>query len=131
MAAYTAGPGLGERFANGPDGDIYFLGYNAPTATVYKSTMGGQITSHSLQSGANPLDIIVGPDQNLWISENGTQTLAKLSINNQLTEYTVGFSAAPGAMTLGPDGNIWIVEGTQNAGYVSIVNGNIIAKFVY
>ncbi len=131
LATYATANGLGERFANGPDGDIYFLAYSSPTAVVEKSTMTGNITPYSLQSGADPLDILLGPDHNLWISENGTSSLAKLTVGGQLTEYTVGFSAAPGAMTVGPDGNIWVVEGSANQPYLHEVAGTLIGKFVY
>ncbi|MGH2485428.1 MAG: virginiamycin B lyase family protein, partial [Ktedonobacterales bacterium] len=60
----------------------------------------------------SPSGITVGPDHNLWFTENATSAIARLApATGKITEYSIP-SASPGPLSIitGPDGNLWFTE---------------------
>jgi virginiamycin B lyase len=62
-------------------------------------------------AGANPQDLVLGPDGNIWFTERTTNKIGRISASNPGTidEFpTVG--NGPDIITVGPDGALWFTE---------------------
>jgi len=72
------------------------------------------ITEYTVPTGsANPLNMTLGPDNNVWFTENSAAKIAKITTGGSFTEYalTSGYNM-PYDITVGPDGNLWFTETT-------------------
>lgn len=59
-----------------------------------------------------PIDIIAGPDGNLWFTEGPVTTIGRITPRGELTEFEVPTSGASvDGIIVGPDGNIWFGSG--------------------
>src|SRR2546425_1256393 len=74
-----------------------------------------------LNAGSFPLGIAMGPDGNVWFTDNGT-TKAIGMINpttHAISEFSSGLNAGSSpnqGMVAGPDGNVWFTDrGTTKA----------------
>jgi virginiamycin B lyase len=66
------------------------------------------ITETPLASGSYPIDIIAGPDGNMWFTENPDKIGVVDSRSGQLLhEYPISHGCDPFGLTLGSDGNVW------------------------
>ena len=77
----------------------------------------GSYTSYTPTAATSqPDSILMGPDNNIWISEGAISPagdkIAKISLSGKLiAEYTVPTASSdPGGMCIGPDNNIWFGE---------------------
>ena len=75
----------------------------------------GAVTEYSagISAGADPADITVGPDGNLWFTEPSVNRIGRINpTTGVITEYSNGLSggANPTGITAGPDGNLWFTE---------------------
>ncbi len=72
----------------------------------------GQIAEYPVPSASShPVDIVAGPDGNLWFTENSANQIGKMTPSGVITEYPIPTSAsAPLGITAGPDGNLWFTE---------------------
>ncbi len=104
------------------------VGFTGVTSTLPVGT----ITNFPiLTNGVNPLDIVAGPDGNLWFTEHtgnkiGVMTPAGLLI----AEYaipTVG--GEPNGITMGPDGNLWFAEGPGGNKIGMITPAGVITEY--
>lgn len=92
---------------------------------------------------AAPWDITVGPDGNLWFTEEEANKIGRITPSGVITEFSSGITpnAAPMGIASGPDGNLWFTEPGVNrigritpAGVItefSVVNTNIAGALSY
>src|SRR5215210_6429185 len=62
-------------------------------------------------AAAQPQDLVLAPDGNIWFTERGANKIGRISAANPGTvdEYpTIG--TAPDIITVGPDGKLWYTE---------------------
>jgi len=75
---------------------------------------------------AQPVNIIVGPDNNLWFAETTGEKIGRITTAGVITEFPI-----PGAQWLlgitgGPDGNIWFTDQfTGKIGHISTGGTNL------
>ena len=88
---------------------------NQPTATATPRPMAGVITEFSLSRGAEPNDITIGPDGNLWFTEDNGNRIGRITPAGQIAEYPVPTpDSQPNAIIAGSDGNLWFTEPNGN-----------------
>jgi uncharacterized repeat protein (TIGR01451 family) len=65
-------------------------------------------------ANSNPFAITVGPDGNLWFTENAVAQIGTINVTSHaITEFaTPRQRSAPVGITLGPDHNLWFLEET-------------------
>ena len=75
----------------------------------------GTITEYTVPtSGAQPIEITTGPDNNLWIGELNASKVASLTTSGKFSEISVA-SSSPDSLAPGNDGNVWFLDlGTTN-----------------
>jgi streptogramin lyase len=62
-------------------------------------------------SNAHPYIIDVGPDGNLWFTEQGADQIGRITPTGLVTEFPIPTAGSfPQQMTSGPDGNLWLTE---------------------
>jgi virginiamycin B lyase len=66
---------------------------------------------------ANPVDMVLGPDGALWISEHSANRIARMTLDGTVTREFKVPSGGPGSLAFGPDGALWIAE--ENVGQVA------------
>jgi streptogramin lyase len=74
-------------------------------------------------SNSGPTIITLGPDGNLWFTEQTAQQIAKITNEGVITEYPV--NAVPGDITSGPDGNIWFTSIALDGGIGKMTTGGL------
>lgn len=85
-------------------------------------TATGQFTLYPLpDKGHQPVpdanghsSITVGPDGNIWFTENAGNRVGKITPSGAITEYALSGLASPSVIVRGPDGNLWFTETTSN-----------------
>jgi streptogramin lyase/type II secretory pathway pseudopilin PulG len=64
---------------------------------------------------SGPIGITVGPDGNLWFTEDTGNKIGRITTGGTITEFTVPTgSSSPYGITAGPDGNLWFTEFNGN-----------------
>ena len=68
-----------------------------------------------------PRGITLGPDGNIWFTEQTGNRIGRITPSRVVAEFSVGLSpdANPGGMALGPDGNVWFVEPGNRIGRIT------------
>jgi streptogramin lyase len=108
------------NLAGGPDGNVWFTASGAigkvtlPLGTVSEVMAG----TNGLQSGAEPDEIMVGPDNNLWFDDqyNGFDAIGKIVPSTfSITEYPLKTATTPWTMTFGSDGDVYVAQTGQVA----------------
>ena len=120
-----------ESLTIGPDGNAWFPysyvnGDGAPLAGAMNNFIGrftpaGQFTSFPVPTSdafrrfafgqPGHSGITLGPDGNLWGTENVPGKIFKITITGAITEYPLASKfATPSIITKGPDGNLWFTE---------------------
>ena len=69
-------------------------------------------------AAAQPQDLVLGPDGNIWFTERGVSKIGRISASTPgiPEEFpTKDAGAAPDIITVGPDGNIWFTEQSNNS----------------
>jgi streptogramin lyase len=68
--------------------------------------------SSGITAGSHPWGIAVGPDGNLWFTENNGHKIGRINpTTGAVTEYSTGItSTSVWGITAGPDGNLWFTE---------------------
>lgn len=89
------------------------------TATVAAATdtPSGSLT---LPANSNPIGITLGPDGNLWFTDEGTGQIGRITPAGVVTEFaaptgSLALSTEYGSIVKGPDGNLWFTEPGANA----------------
>ena len=60
---------------------------------------------------SQPISIILGPDGNLWFTEQNASNVARVTLDGVITEFRTPTFSFPLDITAGPDGNVWFSEG--------------------
>jgi len=120
------------------DGDLWFTQTlaNAPSTTTCthhhcmtttstqtgylgRITPSGAVTEFQIpNANSRPFLITVGPDGNLWFTDEGTNSVGMMTPAGSVTEYPLPIGSQPHGITVGLDGNLWATE----------TNGNQIAR---
>lgn len=114
----------------GPDGNVWFV--DALNNLVEKSTTAGVVTSYPLpaapggppppiaQPGMNPVDIVTGPDGNLWVTTAGGNVV-RVTTSGTITSFPIPAptSSNPGGpipegISRGPGNSLWFTENGDN-----------------
>ena len=108
----------------GIDGKVYFTLYDSgpsdgigSIARVNRDGTGFE----SMNAGAHPLDVTVGPDGNVWFTVNGSGgvggAVGRVNAGSPLSAQIVGVPGnvqGPRGIVSGPDGNLYVF-GAENA----------------
>ena len=62
---------------------------------------------------AQPIEIALGPDGNLWFTEQNTSAVARVTPDGVISEFPTPTPGFPYDITAGPDGNVWFTEGSN------------------
>ncbi len=84
--------------------------FTQTSGLIGKLTSADVYTSYSIPTiGSTPHGITIGPDDNIWFAEFGTNKIGKMTTSGTFTEYTItGISSGgPHMIVTGPDGNLW------------------------
>jgi streptogramin lyase len=97
--------------------------------TVFRETSNGlTIVRYALPGstvgtpGTNfPVQIVVGPDNNLWTVENLKNKVDRITTSGAITQFATGFGGSPFPVGIakGSDGNIWFNDGNCTIGRIS------------
>jgi virginiamycin B lyase len=61
---------------------------------------------------SEPIEITLGPDGNLWFTEQNNSAVARITPRGVITEFVTPTFSFPTDITAGPDGNVWFTEGS-------------------
>src|ERR1700736_1634641 len=106
----------------GPDGNLWFTEFTVDK--IGRITPGGSITEFVLPAAQLPAgspsaapapkgvtEITVGPDSNLWFTEQNANQIGRITPDGTITEFPlVGPNNYPTSIITGPDKNIWFTE---------------------
>jgi streptogramin lyase len=108
---FPNGVGGAKEIVSGPDSALWF-----PQGGVMgHMTTGGTYSNFSLPAGANSTGVTVGPDNNIWFTDQGNNAIGRTTTGGSTTEFTIPTSnSTPQDITTGPDGNLWFTETTGN-----------------
>lgn len=106
---------------SGPDGALWFTNSGGGSGNPNYSSIGRITTSGAISAFKNsnppnwdiaqPFAITLGPDGNLWYTNNGWgggDTIGRITPSGVVTSYPVGRGAA--GITSGPDGALWFAS---------------------
>jgi tripartite motif-containing protein 71 len=65
---------------------------------------------YSLPAESGPHGVTVGPDGDLWFTDEGTNRIGKSTTAGTITEYVLPAGSKPMGITAGPDGNLWFTD---------------------
>jgi streptogramin lyase len=83
----------------------------ALTANAYALPL-GTVEAHATMGDSNPYAIAVGPDGNLWYTDQGSNSIGEMNPSTfAFSDWTIPtLTSNPSGITMGPDGNIWFTE---------------------
>ena len=122
-------PGI---LATGPDGLLYFTLAKppAPHTTTYTLALGSfNMTTHVANitpagTGLPFDDMIVGPDQQLWLT--GAVSLEKFNVTTGVfTQFTT--SKLLSSLVIGSDGNVWFTDEAGGVGSLDPTSLNVLS----
>ncbi len=103
----------------GHDGNLWFSFRSSSTNAIGRITTSGVVTLFT--NGLSPGDVAVhdlalGPDGNVWFTEEFGNRIGSITPGGTITEYSNGITANAGLVDIagGPDGNIWFTENSAN-----------------
>ena len=121
----------------GPDGNLWFtetiigpkvINSPGPSGQIGRITPAGKISTYRLPSGSVPSDITMGPDHNLWFSEEvaanrslPVNKIGRITPAGVITEFALPPGNSQGSMGLpvgiasGADGYLWFTDAAGNA----------------
>lgn len=90
-------------------------------AVLSSSASGATITEYPLpEANSKPLNVTLGQDGNIWLTEFGGDRIAQFSLSNAaFTECTLPIQVGtttpmPFGIAAGPDGNLWVTDPASN-----------------
>jgi streptogramin lyase len=108
------------QIIEGSDGNLWFYVSGSPAAIARMTPSGGSFQSWVLP-GTGEIDdnLVLGPDGDIWFSDQGNTAIGKVGTNGAITEYPISGSAFPTNITVGPDGNLWFSDNGGRIGRVT------------
>jgi streptogramin lyase len=104
----------------GPDGNLWFtengngIGRITPQGVITEFTQGITPPANPVNGipGPIPNGLAVGPDGNLWFTEQAGNRIGRITMAGVITEFSAGITdnSNPSEITAGPDGNLWFTE---------------------
>jgi streptogramin lyase len=89
---------------------LLFVGAAAMLVPMFASALTPTFSEYdTLTTPAQPVSIVAGPDDNMWFSQRGNNTIGRIDITtNVITDFPLPPECQmPGQMTVGPDGKFW------------------------
>jgi streptogramin lyase len=68
------------------------------------------VTLFPIPSGGNGAGITLGPDNNVWFTENDVDNVGRITPAGAVTEVELPSQGTAGSITIGPDGQLWVRE---------------------
>lgn len=76
---------------------------------------------------AEPQTITVGPDHNLWFTENSGLKVGRITAAGVITEFPIPGAQGLCGITTGPDGNLWFTDEFAGfVGHISTSGGSLV-----
>ncbi len=99
-------PTTPSDLAFGIDGNVWFTDGGEH---IGRMTLEGQTTLFKTPTPfSSPNSIIVGPDHNLWFTEQSANAIGKITLSGEITEYPLPtLDNGPTSIIVGFDGNLW------------------------
>lgn len=104
------------RLTTAADGTIWVLGSGNNASQVLLNGNAG-VATPNLGSAS---DIVLGPDNNIWISRVAGANLSLVRVNpttGAIVEFDAPSGVLPHQLTVGPDNNLWLTYLTNGAGF--------------
>jgi streptogramin lyase len=110
--------GVINALTAGSDGNVWF---SMNTGFIGNITPSGDITTFStVRPGAamsQPIDLITGPDGNLWFIDAFTHQIGRMILQGAIATYALPKNLHVNtlkSLTSGPDGNLWFIDTAGN-----------------
>ena len=134
VTEYAAGIKQPDDMAVGSDGNVWFTGgtLTSETDIITKITPTGVKTAYTVPSGDRVMNIVAGPDGNLWFrafTVGGARKIGKITTSGTVTEYSLPSESNPYGITAGPDGNVWFADSPRNKIVRMTTAGSITAEY--
>ena len=110
--------GSPDRITRGLDNNLWFTEPFPFDSRIGRITPAGVVTEFQLANGAQPRDIVGGPDGNLWFVAYGAGQLAQITPSGAVT-VVQSVKGGPWGITRGPDNTIWLTQ----------LDGNRVGRF--
>jgi streptogramin lyase len=85
----------------------------------------GDYTPHSAPELDRPLDLLEGPDGNLWFRNFGTKKLGRITPSGTITMFNTPMLQSANSLINGPDGAIWFADAEADRIGRITMNGTI------
>lgn len=114
-------PGAGGQvrsFTIAGDGTIWFSWAASPNGgdRIGRLRPDSTITAFRIPTqSANALGITMGPDGNVWFTEQGASQIGRMSPAGAFTEFPLDSPGYPTDIVAGPDGNLWFTVPTSGS----------------
>lgn len=102
----------------GPDGNIWTGG----AGQILRVTTSGKFTSYPI-AGAHIGGMIVGPDNDLWFTDDGNDRVGFITTQGIVTSYAAPAGTSPTQIATGGDGNLWVTDSNGSILRVSTAGG--------
>jgi streptogramin lyase len=108
------------QIVEGSDGNLWFYSAGASNSIVKMTASGTSFGSWPLPAGGEIDDnLVIGPDGDIWFSDQGTTSIGKIAPSGTISEYPITGSAFPTNITVGPDGDLWFSDNGGKIGRVT------------
>src|SRR5262249_19349513 len=77
---------------------------------IGRLTSGGAVQEFALAAGARPTDLAAGSGDNIWIADNGRDSIDLLTPSGTIVEYRLPTSDAPPLKLAASHDGVWFIE---------------------
>ena len=100
-----------------------------PNANIIRKMTGESTLRVELPLGSKPMRIVLGPDENLWVTMFGGDAIDRITPAGVRTRFSLPAGSKPDDITVGPDGALWFTElGTSKIGRI-MTDGTVTDEF--
>ena len=76
---------------------------------------------------AQPMNMVLGPDNNLWFAETTGERIGRITAASKITEFPIRGAQSLVGIASGPDGNIWFTDQLEGKiGHISTTGTNLV-----